>query len=56
MVYLLQVYLGDALYSEDQARQLVDMGLGSLEDVKEALQQCGNDASEAANLLLHNRR
>ncbi|VDK81738.1 unnamed protein product [Litomosoides sigmodontis] len=47
---------GDAPYSEEQARQLVDMGLGSLEDVKEALQQCGNDASEAANLLLHSRR
>ncbi|VDM08124.1 unnamed protein product [Wuchereria bancrofti] len=45
-----------ALSNEDQVRQLVDMGLGSREDVREALQRCGNDASEAANLLLHNRR
>uniref|UniRef100_A0A8R1XT34 UBA domain-containing protein n=1 Tax=Onchocerca volvulus TaxID=6282 RepID=A0A8R1XT34_ONCVO len=42
--------------NEDQVRQLVDMGLGSREDVREALQRCGNDAFEAANLLLHNRR
>uniref|UniRef100_A0A915PKW4 UBA domain-containing protein n=1 Tax=Setaria digitata TaxID=48799 RepID=A0A915PKW4_9BILA len=42
--------------NEDQVRQLVDMGLGSREDVRQALQQCGNNASEAANLLLHNRR
>ncbi|CAG9537638.1 unnamed protein product [Cercopithifilaria johnstoni] len=47
---------GRAASSEDQVRQLVDMGLGSREDVREALQQCGNDASEAANFLLHNRR
>ncbi|EFO26063.2 UBA/TS-N domain-containing protein [Loa loa] len=47
---------GSARSNEDQVRQLVDMGLGSREDVREALQQCGNDASEAANLLLHNRR
>ncbi|KAL3989816.1 UBA/TS-N domain family protein [Acanthocheilonema viteae] len=46
---------GSALSNEDQVRQLVDMGLGSREDVREALQQCNNDASEAANLLLHNR-
>lgn len=56
MAYLLLAHLGSAPSSEDQVRQLVDMGLGSREDVREALQQCGNDASEAANLLLHNRR
>lgn len=55
MAYIFVVYLG-ASSSEDQVRQLVDMGLGSREDVREALQLCGNDASEAANLLLHNRR
>ncbi|VDM96857.1 unnamed protein product [Thelazia callipaeda] len=42
--------------NEDQVRQLMDMGLGTREDVTNALLECFNDASEAANLLLQNRQ
>ncbi|KHN74079.1 Uncharacterized protein T05H10.3 [Toxocara canis] len=42
--------------SEDQVRQLMDMGFGNRQMVVEALRQNGNDASAAANQLLHNSR